>query len=402
MSTTTASISTTTSALASTQTCTNPKPGKNGYLPPEACDDILLYVPSLAAAVLFCVLYGLTLICHGVQAFLYKKVYITPSQKPQPPRVLTNDYLQRYAWVIIMGATWELIAFIFRALLTRQQNNSNYDTVYTIMFLLAPLWINAFLYMTLGRLIYFFIPDQKLAGITARRYGRLFVWLDIFAFLVQLGGAAITTQTDVPTSTIMLGVHIYMGGIGLQELFILIFTGLIIHLHQKLIHLERAGILSPDGMAGMGIATSRNKPMPWRWLFYVMYTALGMITIRIIFRLCQYAQGTDPSNPVLTHEAYEYVFDAVPMFIALVLLNVVHPGRVLQGPESEFPRVSRAEKKRVKMEKKQAKRERKEAKRLQKETRKGYQSGWWWNMGRERGSETFEILPMQEGVEGRV
>lgn len=90
------------------------------------------------------------------------------------------------------------------------------------------------------------------------------------------------------------------------------------------------------------------------------------------------------------------------MFIALVLLNVVHPGRVLQGPESEFPRVSRAEKKRVKMEKKQAKRERKEAKRLQKETRKGYQSGWWWNMGRERGSETFEILPMQEGVEGRV
>ncbi|GLA86055.1 hypothetical protein AtubIFM56815_010305 [Aspergillus tubingensis] len=382
MGTTTASIATTTSALASsTQTCTNPKPGKNGYLPPEACDDILLYVPSLAAAVLFCVLYGLTLICHGIQAFLYKK---------------------RYAWVIMMGATWELIAFIFRALLTRQQNNSNYDTVYTIMFLLAPLWINAFLYMTLGRLIYFFTPDQKLAGITARRYGRLFVWLDIFAFLVQLGGAAITTQTDVPTSTIMLGVHIYMGGIGLQELFVLIFTGLIIHLHRKLIHLEQAGILTPGGMAGMNMSTSRNKPMPWRWLFYVMYTALGMITIRIIFRLCQYAQGTDPSNPVLTHEAYEYVFDAVPMFIALVLLNVVHPGRVLQGPESEFPRVSRAEKKRLKREKKQAKRERKETKRVEKEMRKGGQSGWWWKRRRERGSETFEILPVQEGVEGRA
>ena len=135
--------------------------------------------------------------------------------------------------------------------------------------------------MTLGRLIYFFTPGQKLAGITARRYGRLFVWLDIFAFLVQLGGAAITTQTDVPTSTIMLGVHIYMGGIGLQELFVLIFTGLIIHLHRKLIHLEQAGILTPGGIAGMGITTSRNKPMPWRWLFYVMYTALGMITVRL-------------------------------------------------------------------------------------------------------------------------
>ena len=39
----------------------------------------------------------------------------------------------------MMGATWELIAFIFRALLTQHQNNANYDTIYTIMFLLAPL-----------------------------------------------------------------------------------------------------------------------------------------------------------------------------------------------------------------------------------------------------------------------
>ncbi|GKZ30966.1 hypothetical protein AbraIFM66950_010791 [Aspergillus brasiliensis] len=387
MSTTTASITSTSTALASTQTCTNPKPGKHGYLPPEACDSILLYVPSLAAAVLFCVLYGLTLILHGVQAFLYKK---------------------RYAWVIIMGASWELIAFIFRALLTQQQNNSNYDTVYTIMFLLAPLWINAFLYMTLGRLIYFFTPDQQLAGITARRYGRLFVWLDIFAFLVQLAGAAITTETGVPTSTIMLGVHIYMGGIGLQELFVLIFTGLTIHLHRKLTHLERAGMLSPAGVVGtnmnmnmnMAIPMSRIKPMPWRWLFYVMYISLGMITVRIIFRLCQYAQGTDPTNPVLTHEAYEYVLDAVPMFVALAGLNVVHPGRVLQGPESEFPRVSRAEKKRLKMERKEAKRERKEAKRVEKEMRKGSSSGGWWWWNRRRGGEVFEMLPVREEERG--
>ncbi|PYI01472.1 RTA1 domain protein [Aspergillus sclerotiicarbonarius CBS 121057] len=325
MSATTTSLATTTTAIAPTQTCTNPKPGKNGYLPPEACDVILLYVPSLAAAVLFCVLYGLTLICHGIQAFLYKK---------------------RYAWVIMMGATWELIAFIFRALLTLHQNNSNYDTIYTIMFLLAPLWINAFLYMTLGRLIHFFTPTQTLAGITSKKYGRLFVWLDILAFLVQLAGAAMTTSTSAPTSTIMLGIHIYMGGIGVQEFFILIFTGLTIHLHRQVLHLERTGQLSQEKI-------SRGN-IPWKWLFYTMYMALGLITVRIIFRLSQYAQGTSPSNPVLVHESYEYIFDAVPMFLALGLLNVVHPGRVLQGPESEFPRLSRGEKRMLKEEKKRA------------------------------------------------
>ncbi|PYH91577.1 hypothetical protein BO71DRAFT_401275 [Aspergillus ellipticus CBS 707.79] len=356
MSATTTSI-TTTAMASSTQTCTNPKPGKNGYLPPEACDVILLYVPSLAAAVLFCVLYGLTLISHGVQAYIFKK---------------------RYTWVVMMGATWELLAFIFRALLTQQQNNSGYDTSYTILFLLAPLWINAFLYMTLGRLIYFFIPDQKLAGITAKRYGRIFIWLDIIAFLVQLAGAFITTETGVPTSTIMMGVHIYMGGIGLQEFFVLIFTGLTIYLHRTMIHLEWEGRLDQERL--------NQTAVPWRWMFYTMYTVLGMISIRIIFRLAQYAQGTSPSNPVLTHEAYDYVFDAVPMFVALVGLNIVHPGLVLVGPDSEFPRVSRQEKKQIKKEKKAAKAERKAAK---KEAKRKTQ-----------GSDSYEFLVVQE--EGRV
>lgn len=33
------------------------------------------------------------------------------------------------------------------------------------------------------------------------------------------------------------------------------------------------------------------------------------------------------------------------MFLALVSLNIFHPGRILQGLESNFPRLNRAEKK---------------------------------------------------------
>ena len=59
-------------------TCISVAPGKNGYLPPESCDALLYYVPSFAAAILFCVLYGLTTIMHTFQAFIYKKVHSTP------------------------------------------------------------------------------------------------------------------------------------------------------------------------------------------------------------------------------------------------------------------------------------------------------------------------------------
>lgn len=45
------------------------------------------------------------------------------------------------------------------------------------------------------------------------------------------------------------------------------------------------------------------------------------------------------------------------MLLALVALNLVHPGMVLRGPDSEFPRISRNEKKRLRREKKERKKQ---------------------------------------------
>lgn len=57
--------------------------------------------------------------------------------------------------------------------------------------------------------------------------------------------------------------------------------------------------------------------------------------MRIVFRLCEYSQGLDSKIPL--HEAYQYCLDSLPMLLALVLLNVVHPGRIMPGTESEVP-----------------------------------------------------------------
>ncbi|KAL2799382.1 RTA1 like protein-domain-containing protein [Aspergillus keveii] len=362
----TATTTTTASATASpssTATCIPMSPNSVGYVPPGGCGNILLYEASFAAAVLFAVLFGLTTIVHIVQAFIYKK---------------------RYAWVLIMGALWELLAFIMRSLFAKNQNKDAYNTPFTIFFLLAPIWVNAFLYMTLGRLIYFFIPGARLCGIPAQRFGRIFVWLEILAFIVQLVGAGFTTDSEASTETIMRGVHIYMGGIGLQEFFILVFTGLFIHLQRKIGDMERQAQSYQN-------SDSTRGSMPWRWLFYAIYAALFLITVRIVFRLAQYARGTDVDNPALRYEWFEYVWDAAPMFVALVVLNVIHPGRVLSGDDSEFPRVSRVEKKRLKREKKEIKAAEKEAKKQRKHYKK-------------HGSDGIDMLDVQErgAAGGRV
>jgi L-2-hydroxyglutarate oxidase LhgO len=51
------------------------------------------------------------------------------------------------------------------------------------------------------------------------------------------------------------------------------------------------------------------------------------------------------------HEAPFYCLEALPMFVALLLWNVCHPGRVLVGPDSEFPKKEKKKSKKSKREK---------------------------------------------------
>jgi hypothetical protein len=220
-------------------------------------------------------------------------------------------------------------------------------------------WINAFDYMLLGRMVYFFVPEQKIWRFKGIKIAKIFVWLDVLSFLTQLGGGVLINPAN-SESTQMLGIHLYMGGIGLQQFCILMFTSIAIKFHLIMKQRERTGQVL-DG-----------RPRNWRMLHYVLYASLALISTRIIFRLIEFASGLDPSkNPIPFHEAYFMCLDALPMFVAIALMNVVHPGRILQGEGSEFPKgPTRKEKKAAKREKKEAKRAAKEEKKALKEQRK--------------------------------
>ncbi|KAM0263964.1 hypothetical protein ACHAQJ_000999 [Trichoderma viride] len=63
--------------------------------------------------------------------------------------------------------------------------------------------------------------------------------------------------------------------------------------------------------------------------------------LRIIFRICEYAQGLDSSIP--QHEAYQYSLDSLPMLLALVVFNIMHPGRIMCGRKCDPPSFWRQE-----------------------------------------------------------
>ncbi|KAF2036625.1 hypothetical protein EK21DRAFT_45544, partial [Setomelanomma holmii] len=283
-------------------TCTTAIPASNGYVPVEACNAQWSYSPSFPAAIAIAILFTLLTLTHLTLAITFRK---------------------RFCWVIIMASTWETVAFILRSLGSQHQQNGGYALGSQLLFLLAPLWINAFVYMSAGRLIYFLHPERKVWHIKAISLGKWFVWLDIFSFIVQgAGGVMLNPGSDA--NMMKIGKNVYMSGVGLQEFFILLFTGLIVKFQFDVQKLERQGLLN-TGKTGRW----------WNWLTYSLYAVLVLITMRIIFRLCEFSGGIDPEKNKLPYqERYALGLDAFPMMLALLILAVVHPGLVLRGPES--------------------------------------------------------------------
>ncbi|OAA60798.1 RTA1 domain protein [Cordyceps fumosorosea ARSEF 2679] len=316
----------TTSSTAS-PSCTTAVPDKYGHVPFDACNSNYNDNPSFEANLAFAVVFGASFVTHIVQAIVYKK---------------------RFCWVVIMGAAWETAAFSLRTIGSHNQQERQYAIWGTLLFLLAPLWINAFAYMTVARMVYFGLPDKKIWGVRAVKLTVLFVWLDIICFLVQLGGGGLLSNNDNANLT-RIGMKLYTAGIGLQLGFIVIFGVMTAWFYHRMRQVSRG--------QGMGRL---------RFLIWVMLAVLVLIMMRIIYRLLEFGPGINADNKLITDETYPLTLDAMPMALALGLLNLFHPGLVLRGSDGEFPRVTRKEKKAIKQQAKEEKKRQKEAKKARK------------------------------------
>lgn len=85
-----------------------------------------------------------------------------------------------------MGALWETAAFIIRILAIQNQSSQGLYTPQFVLILIAPLWINAFDYMVLGRMVHYFLPGRRILGFKPQRMALVFVLLDITYVFSQL------------------------------------------------------------------------------------------------------------------------------------------------------------------------------------------------------------------------
>lgn len=118
--------------------------------------------------------------------------------------------------------------------------------------------------MTTARLVHYLIPDRRVAGIKASSLTKYFVLADIASFIVQAVGGTMLSGNP-PVSTMKIGMDIYRGGIGLQQLFILIFAYLTIQFHRRMLERDRNGLVPGS--------------IKWKRLTWALYGVLTLITV---------------------------------------------------------------------------------------------------------------------------
>ncbi|TGO65901.1 hypothetical protein BOTNAR_0073g00260 [Botryotinia narcissicola] len=255
-------------------------------------DDYYLwnYVPSMAAAVLFIVLFIITTGLHTWRMFKTESWFCT---------------------AFCVGGLFEIIGYIGRAMAVNSTGTLMPYIIQSLFTLIAPAFLAASIYMTLGRIMRY-VHGEHHSLIRINWLTKIFVIADLLSFFVQSGASGLMFSD----STASLGQKVVLAGLFIQiiafEFFL--FTALVF---------ERRMRREP---------TPESFVVEANWIHHLhcLYVISVLILVRSIFRVVEYAAGQ--KGYPLMHEWTLYTYDTVPMWIVTVLFFIWYPSQFQVKP----------------------------------------------------------------------
>lgn len=286
------------------------EPLKSGYY-------VWHYVPSIAAAAIFCVLFFAVTTFHCWKLFKTKVHFTIPFAigglcKFPCQYINCSGQCANSGWVL----TVEFIGYAARAASHNQTGRLMPYIIQSIFVLLAPTLFAAAVYMVLARIIRA-IGGEKLSIIRIELITKIFVTCDIVTFFIQGGGASLMAESSLTK----FGQDIVLAGLALQILTFVLFMVTAITFSQRVQKTPTPAALQGD--------------IPWKKHMSSLMVISAMILIRSIFRVVEYGLGND--GYLLGHEWPTYVFDTVPMFTAMVNFAVWYPSELQSFLSSPGP-----------------------------------------------------------------
>ncbi|KAJ6488412.1 RTA1 like protein-domain-containing protein [Mycena vulgaris] len=268
------------------------------------------FTPKKLPAIIALAFYALSAAIHWIQYFRLER----------RPFMLT----------LTLGMTAMAAGFVLRIAFS----NSPFSLgLYIIMDMLILLSSCAFLateYMLLVRLASTFPEEvsQSCLLIRPSRIVKFFVWSDGITFFLQASGGG-SPRPRTRASRISEQAQITMIGLSLQLASFALFTLLILVFGWRVQTRFPAAWAPPAGSKPFTLLGT-HQVGDWRILFWTLcIRASGSWCVRSIFRIAEFAGGYNGFLAV--HESYFYLFDSLPLWIAMSLYCVVWPTRFLSS-----------------------------------------------------------------------
>ncbi|KAL4935338.1 hypothetical protein BDV06DRAFT_234425 [Aspergillus oleicola] len=247
------------------------------------------YAPAGAAGGIFTALFGICTLLHIYQLLRTRIWFMIP---------------------FTIGAVLECVGYVGRLLSSIQTPDFTKGpyVMQSALILIAPAFLAASIYMTLGRIIAM-LDAERYSVIPLRLLTKIFVAGDVLSFLMQASGAGIMVKN---TNSAQTGENIIVSGLFVQIVFFgfFVITAGIFELRAA-----KQRLSVPSGLRSI-----------WRRHMMALCFTSVLILIRSVIRVVEYLMGYD--SYLIRQEVFIYVFDAFLMFIVVLAFNWIHPSEV--------------------------------------------------------------------------
>jgi len=166
-------------------------------------ENIYSYRPSLAASILFNILYGGLIIPH-----------FTLSCYRCRHKVMKH----RYTICLLVAAIISTAGYSIRTPSIENPSNVGLYAASASLIVISPIFVCATLYLLLARLIQLYLParHQTFFHVSPRLLGKLFITSDVISFMTQGSGSGIAASGNWQGNSRTVGVDVLLVGLALQ------------------------------------------------------------------------------------------------------------------------------------------------------------------------------------------
>nr|ODN95453.1 hypothetical protein L204_03992 [Cryptococcus depauperatus CBS 7855] len=278
------------------------------------------YIPTNWVCIIFIVLFSITGLLHILQAIRFKYWIAFPT--------------------LVVGCFLEVLGSIGRYWSSQNVLARTPFLMQICVLIIAPVFFSAWCYTILALAIN--VLGRSYSFVSPKLYLAIFITCDFISLILQAVGGGWVASSDAPIPP-KTPTNIMVVGIVFQLVSMLIFCSLALDFmlrawnNKPWPHRVRALATSPvdtqDSLqskeealnnSATNSVAAHEEVKGWWWVMTGVALCSLMIIIRGLYRSVELVQGWN--GYLITHQVYQDTLDAVPMFLALVFINVFHPG----------------------------------------------------------------------------